>query len=829
MRKVGGKLSEFLFLAVLILVVFVGCESDVAKTGTLMDYVPENATMVFKISHFENLQADIKNNSLLSKFDKDSQSQGMDLFRSLFFSGKNSILKNLHPTSPSLLCFNELNDSVSAFTFITKQTPNLFRVDSIKNKLIETLEIDGKSFQRITVDGKDASNEIIFTAEVDSVFIASSSQKIIQDILDGKTERDATFKKVYVLPSSNEFTALIRGKKVAINDSTKINFTSWSVLDVVVAPESLTATGISLATDSIPQLLNIFEGQIPQQNEVSSIVPLDALGALSFTFNDSERIQSKLREFRGEDTSAQTTGIFGSVSEVGSIHLKSETALFIKSIDAQLTSDALARFVSVHSSFREIEISSFSEPELFRKTFSPLINSGKSHFVFKLDNFFVFTEREDTAQEFISAFQNNATLKNAAYFENTVNSLSSSSSLLILKLNGNFAKDISGFFNTKSFENISFKEFPLAALQFSYDRNFAHLNLVCKETGEAAKTVSGGVSEKFTVKLESAILGKPYLFNAGNGSNAVVQDIGNTLHFISDSGKILWTKKLDSEILGEIEEVEIAGKGNKQMAFVTKNGFYIIDRNGKDAPSFPLKFKDAITQPLSAFDYDNNHNYRFIVVQGKEILMYDKQGSAVKGFGFKQTKSNIVQAPQHIRMGSKDYIVIAEENGKLNILSRVGKSRIEVSKQFDFSEIPVAEEDNNFVVITEGNTKERISEDGKVSSQKLDVGTNYWFAIEGNTKATLDNNLLRINGKLAELPLGMYTNPRLFSINRNIYVSITDTQEKRVYVFDTNGNLLNGFPVFGTSAASLGEGNAKNSVVLCVKGDAQSIIVYSLK
>ena len=245
-------------------------------------------------------------------------------------------------------------------------------------------------------------------------------------------------------------------------------------------------------------------------------------------------------------------------------------------------------------------------------------------------------------------------------------------------------------------------------------------------------------------------------------------------------------------------------------------------------PSFPLKFKDAVTQPLSVFDYDNNHNYRFVVVQGKGILMYDKQGKTVKGFGFSNAKSNIVHSPEHIRMGNKDYITIAEENGKLNILSRIGRSRIEVSKKFDFSEIPVVEEENSFVVITEANTKERISQDGKISSQKLDVGSNYWFAVEGSTKVTLDDNLLRINGKLAELPLGMYTRPKLFSINRNIYISITDTQEKRVYVFDKNANLLNGFPVYGTSAASMGEGSSKNSIVLSVKGDAQAIIVYSL-
>src|SRR5690606_11232309 len=260
--------------------------------------------------------------------------------------------------------------------------------------------------------------------------------------------------------------------------------------------------------------------------------------------------------------------------------------------------------------------------------------------------------------------------------------------------------------------------------------------------------------------------------------------------------------------------------------FATKNAFYILDRNGNNVKGFPIKFKDAVTQPLSVFDYDNNHNYRFVIVQGRDVLMYDKTGKTVKGFGFNKAKTNIAQSPKHIRMGNKDYIIIAEENGNLNILSRVGKSRVSVSKKFNFSEVPIAEEDNTFVVITKENTKERISEDGKISSQKLDVGNNYWFTMDGSTKVTLDGNLLRINGKLAELPLGVYSKPEIFSINRKSYITITETQEKKVYVFDKNGALLKGFPVYGTAAASLV--NSGNSAInLVTKGEANGIILYS--
>lgn len=811
------KTLERLILLLLFIAIW-SCDEQPTKTGTLLDFVPENTSVVLKISNWNTLQDDIDNSSLLTMLNKTSPY--------LFISEKAPFLKHLRPNSESLLCFNDIDDSQSAYTFISKQSKELFQPDSIQNKTIETLTIGGKSIQRTTID-----KQIAYSVIVDSIFVASSSQQILMDILEGKTERDETFKKVYQLPTSSEFTALLKGNKVAINDSTTVNFASWSALDVSIAPEAFTAHGITLATDSIPQLLSVFEGQVPQQNDVSSLVPMNATGAISFTFDDAETFQKHLRKYRNEKENPKTSGVFGSVSEVGSIQLASGHAVFIKSIDASLTADALARFVTTQSNFREVDIKSFSEPELFTKTFYPFINMNKANFVFQLENFFVFADTESNAQELIGAFQNNSTLKNTAYFEQTASDLSTSSSLLILKMQGEFADALSGFFNQKAqgtFANLNLEKFPLAALQFSFDRNFAHVSLSCREFGGTAKNISKSVSEKFNLNLKTTILGNPQIFENGGGSNVVVQDVANKLYFISENGKTLWTKELGSPILGKIELVDLFGNGNKQMAFATKNSVYILDRNGKDAKSFPLKFKDEITQPLSVFDYDNNHKYRLVVVQDKNVLLYDKSGNTVRGFGFNKAKSEIVQPPSHIRMGNKDYILIAEKDGKLNILSRVGKSRITVSKSFDFSETPITAEDNSFVVITEKNTKERISEKGVVSSQKLDASGNYWFGTLGSLKTSLNDNLLRINGKLVDLPIGLYTTPELFSINRKTYIGITETQEKKVYLYEKDGVLMEGFPVYGSSAPSMGSDGPNSGTSLVVKGDANSIIMYSI-
>ncbi|MBT8184632.1 MAG: ribonuclease HII, partial [Eudoraea sp.] len=308
-----------------------------------------------------------------------------------------------------------------------------------------------------------------------------------------------------------------------------------------------------------------------------------------------------------------------------------------------------------------------------------------------------------------------------------------------------------------------------------------------------------------------------------------VQDMSNRLHLLSSNGKVLWSKQLQNPKLGEVQEVDILRNGKKQLVFATKNKLHLIDRNGNDVAPFPIKFKDEVTQPLSVFDYDNNRKYRFAIVQNKDVLLYDNKGKLVAGFKFKGTDSRIVLPVQHMRMGNKDYILIAEDKGTLHILSRVGKSRVSVGKRFRFSNIPIAEEGTSFVVITSEKTKESISQSGKVSSQKLNVSDSYSFKIKFRTKVTLDDNLLRINGKLVELPFGIYTEPALFRAKRTTYITITETQENKVYIYNTSGELISGFPVYGSSIAELSADNRTKNIRLLVAGEANEIILYEVQ
>ena len=206
--------------------------------------------------------------------------------------------------------------------------------------------------------------------------------------------------------------------------------------------------------------------------------------------------------------------------------------------------------------------------------------------------------------------------------------------------------------------------------------------------------------------------------------------------------------------------------------------------------------------------------------------MYNSKAEIVTGFKFDKTESTIVLPPQHIRIGNKDYILIAEENGKLNILSRVGKERIKLNKTFDFSDIPIKKEGSDFVVITSDNVKKSISQNGEISSQTLQVSNDYTFEIEGTTKVTLDDNLLRINGLLVELPLGVYAKPQIFRVNKKTYIAITELKENKVYLYLKDGTLLPNFPIYGTTQIDLADANKNQKINVLVKGEPKEIILY---
>ncbi|WP_053992099.1 hypothetical protein [Mangrovimonas sp. TPBH4] len=804
------------FFASLLIVLLFSCNTNHSKQTKLSHLIPENSRVVIKTSNLGNLRSNLKNNDLIK-----SLVEGRDssyIFKQLEF------LKHLNPEGPVLICLAQNKKDSLDLSIITKNRTNLIRFDSLTKHEEEVLKSKSKTIQKTIVE-----NEVFYSTTIDSIFFTSSSRSIIekvkpQPLTDSElqkalnaTSSDKTLSVVFT--SGKQFPSLFKTEELS-----KSKLSDYLMVDLEISQDDLILNGITKAIDSTKSFINIFKNTIPQENKISKVCPPNTEAFLSFTYNNYKTFQDQLNLFSNKDSISDSNPLFENINEIGILYNKDSRAIFLNSIDPTSTLELLEEN-SLVETYRTITIHSFSTPGTFKAQFQPIITfENATHFI-NLDDYFVFSDNLDFLKEIIANYQNDHTLSSESFYKNLTQQLSDESSLLTFGnhrellsiLKQNFSEDL----------NINIDNYKASALQFIYDSDFAHINGVIKK--HKAKQVSNAISEEFTISLDNDLLTTPQFVtnHITKQKDIVVQDVKNNLYLISNEGKIYWKKQLQGKILGKIEQIDMYKNGRLQLAFTTPNRVYVIARNGKDVSPFPLNFKDQITQPLSVFDYDKRKKYRLMVTQGKEILLYDQRGKTVKGFTFKKAKHTISSQPKHFRIGRKDYIVFAEGTS-LQILDRVGKTRVNVKDAINFSDNDIYLYENKFTTTTNNGALFQVNQNGKINSANLNLSDSHGLTTTNKTLVTLSENKLNIKSHSVELDYGEYTEPKIFYVNDKIYVSTTDLQSKKVYLFDSQGKSIPNFPIYGNSSIDLDSIDRDKNVEIVTKGESNSLIIYKI-
>ncbi|KAB1067879.1 ribonuclease HII [Tamlana haliotis] len=802
----------------LLLIVLISCNEANSKRSDLLDYTPKNTSVIIKTGQFNGLKSSIKNNDLLNQLSETSSYKGLEVS-----------LKNLDYFKPSndfLICFSkDQNDSLQ-YAVIAKFEKNLFETDSIPNYMEESLTYDKKTITKSTIN--DAT---FYSTVIDSTFFASSSKTLVEAVFEQRPA-DSELKKIYNTTTNDKaFSVILKPenpfiKSIFIQDSLPLNhFTEYIALDVEMHQNNIQFNGITQANDSTESIINSFKGTVPQENQIQHITPSNSDGFLSMTFDSFKTFDTNLQHFRHTDTLIMDTPLFNDVIEIGVIYEDDKRAVVLNSIDVIATNDALLNDQSLTDTYREVKIYDFSQPELFQQKFSPLISFNKATNYCVIDQFFVFTNDKALLQNIISNYQNKTTLAEKDLYKNTKEAISDAASLLQFNNSGALKSILNRNFDAS--EDYNLPNYNASAIQFIYDTNFAHVNGILQKN--KTKIHQNTISEVLNIKLDHQLLNDPQFVknHITKQLDIVVQDVNNHLYLISNKGKILWKKQLQGPVLGQIEQIDMYKNGRLQLAFATPNHVYVLDRNGNEVKPFPLKFNDKITQPLAVYDYDKRKNYRLLVTQGKNLLMYDARGKSIKGFKFSGAKETIISKPEHFRRSGKDYIVFKTKD-KLHILSRTGKTRVKTKTHNSFSEAPVFLYNNNFTTTTD--TGDLISTDtrGGVSIKNLNLSKDHSLATTSKTLVAQTENKLTIKDKTTELDFGQYSKPGLFYINNKIYVSTTDIHANKVYLFDSQSELLPNFPVYGNGPMALENIDKDNKLEFVTKGENNSIILYQI-
>jgi len=812
---------KYLWFCFLFSFLLISCNTE-NKNASIYDFISEDASAILNTNTIESLTSNLINNDLINAIAPTSSYKKL--------TNTLSDLKYLNTTNSTIISLlKDDNDSLQ-YVFATKLNAGIFNTDSLPDAKIIDITAGKYVAKRIT-----HNNSILFTSIKDSVFVGSSDINILAAVLkssDKKENKTLVDKLLNTTNRSNHLSIVINTTKdnfiTSLFNSEALpfsDFTNYLAFDTEITQDQITLNGITKATDSTSSLINIFKNTVPQENELAKISPSNSDGFLSFTFDTFSIFKDNLDAFNSSPSDSISNPLFDNIIEVGTIFENNNTAIVLNSIDVISTKDALLSEQNSVESYRQIPIYSYSKPLFFKRVFSPLITFDDANYYCVIDQFFVFANSLDTLQNIIANYQNKTTLSSRAYYKLSTSNLSSAASILYVA-NASSLKQILKT-NLDADIEASFKPYKTSALQFIYDANYAHFNAIIKKN--KSRTVSNAVSEVLNIKFDANVLNTPHFVtnHRTREKDIVVQDVNNKLYLISNSGSILWKRQLNGPVLGTIKQIDIYKNGRLQLAFATPKRVYLISRDGKDVTGYPLDFNDAITQPLSVFDYDKNKNYRLFVTQGKSVLLYDAKGKPVKGFQFKNADAVINSQPQHIRIGSKDFILIKTDN-KLNILSRRGSSRVTVKNKLKYSKEAIYNYKNTFTTTTTDGSLVSIDQSGNVKATPLQLTDSHNITATSKTLVSLIGNKLSIKEKTIDLDFATYSEPLLFYINDKIYVSVTDLQSQKVLLFDSQAKPIANFPVYGNSSIDLDNIDKDRSLEFVTKGENNSILVYEI-
>jgi hypothetical protein len=786
--------------------------------------IPDEAALIFKLNDPASLRRALRNNEFILK------SLKADGNKSLFHPLK--IVEMLESDSLGyLVLMPHTTDSVAPYLYISDAGKMAFKSDSLSPTDHHSLMVEGQKVEAYKTKGQ----QWYYARPGNLNYISNDSSLLAEQITKAPTSRPNT----QLLPL---FETSVSGKTVSLyvngqladslryekNENSWSALANWLALDLNASEDMLQWTGVGIANDSTASVLSLFKNTPPVVNTLAKLAPVEADALFAVSFSDAGEFA---RNQRGQYPSAVfKDSLFNTTEELGIVYYDDKRAVLINTYGALALSEYLQESRNLVYDYQGREIGNLDKDPFLELAFPALIKDFKATHYTILDNAFIFSEDKSVVELILRNINSGATFETSRLYNSALGEIAEASSILLIADNIKLKKQLTDLLPGSLLPTggVGATSDAVFVFQIVADRTFCHLNLFTKRKTSTVK--QQGVRPRFTVQLDAGLANVPQFVtdHRNNKKEIVVQDVENNLYLISTDGKILWKKPLEGRVQGKIEQIDLYKNGRLQLAFTTSNQFLVLDRNGKEVAPFNMTYSGPVLNPLAVFDYEGNRNYRFVVTQGSDIKMFNGKGQPVSGFKYTRSESAVLDLPKHFRIGSRDYLVFKLEDGSLKILNRVGDTRVKMSDRIDFSDNDVFLNNNRFVVTDKTGTLFAIDTKGKVTKTRFNLAEDHGMDATSKTLSLMNDNELSIKGNKASLDLGVYTKPRIFYIYDKIYVSVTDIQTQRAYVFDSNAVLFPNFPVYSNSAIDLTDMDNDRSIEIVGKFEENSLIVYTI-
>ena len=795
-------------------VLFFSCSDINNNDISPFNFLPPESEVILNINNLNNTKEILSKNKNLDNIS----------------SSKNKILNQLNSLSKKksnnsgLLSLTPFGKNQIAYTYIRETNTQ----DSISKSDIEKGEYQKNKIFIDTTLLKDVYKTILGN------YIISSNEdiileNIIRDYNKANQKIDSDFYKLVKAADKNDpFNIFTITKKLNFLDNIVSNLSffpdshnSWVSYDFKYSLDEVNMTGASRINDSINSKISILKNISPSEILTDRFIPNSFSSFFSFTIDDSERFIFNFKNYlKGNDISTENIN-FDSLNLINEINFIEDQEKFIilgiTNIDNLESYFELSEFDNLNN-IKKINID---------KGLEILINSFDqeilTNYATLIDNSLVITESVSQIKKIINSERINDNLNSNSKYLNFKNQKSKKYSFLWVN-NTNSLESIQ-----KNSNLIESEVYPFISFSGVINQNIALLDFYFSKAKETKE--SKDVYTEFFLTFDNEIITDPIWIrnHTNNQYDFIFQDSENYLYYYSNKGNLYWKKKIDEKIIGDIKQIDTYKNGRLQISFRTENKFYVLDRNGKEVEKLSFKIDSGeINNPVSIFDYEKNRNYRFLFANDNTIKMFDSKGKRVRGFNPDVFDSSIINSPNHIRIDGKDFIIVQLENNDLKILDRRGRDRIKIDEKIQFSENSIFSYLKTFTTTDNLGNLIQINMDGELLKKNLNLSIDNLIDIKNDNLVYISENNLSIKGINVKLPFGRYSKPKIFNESGNMLIGITNLDESNIYLYQDNGELLDGFPVKGNSIIDVKNSDKDDKIEILTRLDKFSIVSYEI-
>lgn len=213
----------------------------------------------------------------------------------------------------------------------------------------------------------------------------------------------------------------------------------------------------------------------------------------------------------------------------------------------------------------------------------------------------------------------------------------------------------------------SFPKF-IVQLCASKQNNFTNMSLAYQ-----SETQEKNTSKLWELNLGAKAIYGPKLVknHRTNSQDILVQTQDNMLHLISPNGAEKWKFPLDSEIIGEVLQIDGFANEKYQFLLQTTKKLHAIDILGREMSGFPIKLNEP-SPALSAIRYSSDGDLRIFFESSGKLRNYDIHGKSVSGWIEPEIKK-MKLAVQHFVIGGTDHLLCLDGNNTIQMLNRKGE------------------------------------------------------------------------------------------------------------------------------------------------------------